>query len=453
MQRADELAAWVVALALFGCAGAPASQGAGLARPLAPPSAEVTPGPAPEASAAPTSERSASSEAAVPARPPAAPSAEPTPPPSRLDGVVPTAKDSERSTSELPSLWHGGVPFVETMIDGRGPYRLLLDSGSTFLVLDERVVTALELPRQSLQPDGTSVSIDAGAGHAELREKAWVHEMEAGPFHVRDVGALVMDLRSLEDAAGMRVDGVLPVTALQQGLLTLDFAHQSIRWAPGKLPTNGGDVLELLDGDYRPVISARVVGHECPVLIDTGFQGFLALPAVMENALQFRASPVALGLSQTAAGIHERRAGRLTGTVLFGTHRLRDPVVDLSPRSCAAVGSGLLQTFRVTFDMAQRRVRLDRDKKDDIVSPSIRGTGLTFELEDDAWRVVYVVKGSPASTSGLRIGDRVDRIDDQPVETLDCWFDDASGAAFIDVRVLGPQAPRVVRLPVATLLE
>src|ERR1700748_2039576 len=45
----------------------------------------------------------------------------------------------------IPMLNYGGRPLVEVMINGKGPYRFILDTGATVNVIDTSVATELSL--------------------------------------------------------------------------------------------------------------------------------------------------------------------------------------------------------------------------------------------------------------------------------------------------------------------
>jgi hypothetical protein len=73
---------------------------------------------------------------------------------------------------ELPTRWEGGYPYVDATIDGHGPYRLLLDSGTSFVCLSKRVADELHLERVPIRAGQDGQEVDANGDSVRAREGA-----------------------------------------------------------------------------------------------------------------------------------------------------------------------------------------------------------------------------------------------------------------------------------------
>jgi C-terminal processing protease CtpA/Prc len=89
-------------------------------------------------------------------------------------------------------------------------------------------------------------------------------------------------------------------------------------------------------------------------------------------------------------------------------------VVELSDQ-VPALGGGVLRYFTVTFDQEHDRVIFHRDSDAPIEVPGIRQVGLSFDKTPVYWRVVGVIRGSPADRAKIQLGDLVTRINGEPV--------------------------------------
>jgi hypothetical protein len=359
------------------------------------------------------------------------------------------------ATVAIPTSWDLGLPIVEASIDGHGPYRFILDSGASGLFIHRRVADELRLDVVDVESEGEATGdLDAGEGAFSVRQAARIREFRAGPLVDRDGLALVVDLSPIERVAGGRVDGALPAQMFRGGILTIERGGDAT-FGPGELPPPDGREVVEIDYDDRCFISIDLGGRRCPVLIDTGSRYFLSLPAALETSLRFHAPPAVVGRLATLAGIAPLRAGRIHGTLMWGSCRVADPVVGLSAAAYGNAGIEFLREFRVAFDFTHRRVRFERTGTEPVRCPPVRSTGAGFLSDDDAWTVAYLLDGSPAERAGLRVGDRVTTFDGQAVSEIGRSEYDKMLAtrASVSLRVIRDGAAQDVVVEVVTLVE
>lgn len=369
---------------------------------------------------------------------------------------VPATATLTTSPATLPARWSGGFILVEASIDGAGPWSLILDTGASVASVAPRVADALHLVRGRFGHDDHGVALGGAAGtEVRVRNAVRLGEVRVGALVLRDLDALLLDVSGFERVAGVRIDGILPITAFHDVLLTLDGPANRVTVERGELPpADGADVLPL-DGRALPHVTIDLCGTPCSVLLDSGSTEFVAVPEARASALRFRSPPVVTGRSGTIAGPVPVRCGRLDGTVSWGRHGLADPILAITPAETGAAGLALFSQFRTTFDSAHGRVRFERDSRTPIESRAIRSPGAGFYRAPDAWTVAYVLDEGPADRAGLRVGDRIDQLEGLPIAQVGAMYEIlvmTSPALRMRVTSEGGTAREVV-VPVATLVE
>ena len=375
----------------------------------------------------------------------------------KTDPSAIASRGEASSPTPLPCSWDLGVAIAEVTLDGRGPYRFLLDTGAEYAVVSPRVAADAGMTRRTLADEGAWLRADDGSGGSrDVAQLVYAKELRVGEFTFRDVGALLLDLDGLERATGVRIDGALPGVAFRGGILTFDFARRSVTYAPGALDPSDADVLRLAarTDDRRPFVSLDVGGVTVPALLDSGHNGFLQVPGSLEPSLRFAAPPVEVGRTETVAGTSARRAGRIAGTVPIARSRVEDPVVELTGGTYPIVGTDLLREFQTAFDFENGLVRFARAAGASIRIPPVRGIGAGFLRDAGSWRVGYVLTGSPAERAGLAVGDRVESVESLPAAEVGyvAFRDLIDRSDAIRMRVAGPEGARDVSVEVATLV-
>ena len=173
--------------------------------------------------------------------------------------VAPTTRDS------IGRIW------APVLIDGRGPFRLVLDTGATRSALVPRVVEQLGLP---VKPNGARVR---GVTGTAIVSTVQVQSLEFGELRVEDV-----TLPIVNDVFG-GADGVLGGDGLRDKRVVIEFRRDRINIARSrKQEAPGGFLVVPLDYVRAHGLRAKVLVGPVPTLaiIDTGGQttvGNLAL--------------------------------------------------------------------------------------------------------------------------------------------------------------------------------
>jgi hypothetical protein len=296
----------------------------------------------------------------------------------------------------LPFVADRTQPAVDVAVNGTGPYRFLVDLGGNVNLLHARHV---EATGARLLHQGSRLAL------------VGVETLGLGEAALEDV-VLTTD-------PALDFDGLLGMNAFREGLVTLDYPAATLTLARGALPPagegeGGSDVHDYQLLERMPYLEGRHVTargtRAFPVNFDTGARGWLVLPQAWEAELAWARPPVPGPMAwNNQSGERRSRVGRLAGELRIGPLVLREPVVVLDPEfDDAVMGSALLRPFRLTFDPAHRRVRMEREGDGPLEVPPVPtfGVGLAREA-GGGWRVSDVVPGTPAEALGVRAGDRL----------------------------------------------
>jgi len=252
--------------------------------------------------------------------------------------------------------------MVGVRINGRGPFRFLVDSGADRSAIGARLAAALQLP------SGAPVIVHGIAG-ASRHETARIETLTLGSTSVSEIVAPLLAERDL----GAR--GLLGIDALRGQRLKLDFEAQTITIEDTRVPVKAdGDeiiVTARRRGGQLILTQARASGIGLKAVVDTGSQltiGNLAL----RDALLRRGRLPSTTVPETiisvtgeaivvpVAIIPELQIGGITMRqvpVAFGD-LAPFSVFSLNATPAMLLGTDLMSQFRrVSLDFAAKKVR------------------------------------------------------------------------------------------------
>jgi hypothetical protein len=311
----------------------------------------------------------------------------------------------------------GNYLLLETKWDRHGPYRFLIDTGSSVTLVTPTL--AQRYPgREPFSPAATRVRVTGADGTVKELPRGSLRRIELGEARFDDVEVLVYDCAPLSAHLGVKIDGVLGFPLFRETVLTLDYpGSRVILQAASDRPLLPGSTVPFDDSRKTPVIPVKIGDRSVVALIDSGSDAVFSLNPVGVEP-RFASGPLEGGTVGTLGGERTRRVGRLAETLAIGAHVFREPVVDLSDE-LSAIGGGLLRHFTVSFDQQRDRVTFFRDGRAPIPTPAPRSAGVSFGKTPAYWRISGVVPRSPAEAAGIQAGDLVTRINGEPVAKWD----------------------------------
>ncbi len=186
-----------------------------------------------------------------------------------------------------------GLPTCQALINGRGPYTLLIDTGGSIALSLDREV-AEELGIRSV----AAASIHGIAGRDESGQ-AVVDELRIGEIAVRRVMTRIFDVRK---AAANLFDGILGTGIFSSGRMTLDFFEgRLVVAASGTQAAAGEAVVVRIVGDAKLIAPVTIEGQPGAALLDSGADILALAPSRLKR--HFPERPVYALPLPMAAGV------------------------------------------------------------------------------------------------------------------------------------------------------
>lgn len=307
----------------------------------------------------------------------------------------------------VPAQVLGNLFVVDVKIGRDGPFRFLIDTGSSISLVSQRVA-------QTLRRDEARLIVRTPAHGTVTLPSVTLPRAALGRATLVDVRAGVHEFGEISDQLGVRVDGVLGLPVFRDVLLTLDYPGRRLVLDPrGALDAGRDAALRTDYGAGVPLTRVRIGARDADALLDSGSDGGLALDADArtEFVAPLRPGPV----RATLAGDYQQQVGRLAADLEIGVHAVREPVVEVVA-GVSSIGGDILKNFAVTFDQRRELVALRREGRGEpLRSASPRSIGLSFLRRADAWVVATVIAGTPANALPVATGDVCVRLNGEPM--------------------------------------
>jgi predicted aspartyl protease len=274
--------------------------------------------------------------------------------------ALPLAAQTDARNTQLhqaPMVARYGKPYVMVTINGKGPFRFVIDTGT-----GGDVLVTPELARELALPTVGHATLSDPSGQGGKR--APIVELDSVEF----AGVQFNGIRALShpffSEAGT-CDGLLGFTLFRDYLLTLDFPNRLVTLNKGALEADGGkSVLPFRMPDGVPIAFLKVDGL-APVeaQLDSGGGG-LVLPETLAARLHYDVAPVVFASGRSVSTRFELKAAKLASDVKLGRYTFTHPVVEIHPAfPLVNFGSPPMQIFAITFDQKNLLVRFTANQK------------------------------------------------------------------------------------------
>jgi predicted aspartyl protease len=249
-----------------------------------------------------------------------------------------------------------GKPFVTAMVNGRGPFRFILDTGTG----GEAIVTP-ELASVLQLPAIGTTRLDDPSG--ESGQPAEVRRIESLSVAGVDFYAIRAVEHPLLNADGP-CDGMLGFPLFKGMLLTLDYPHGIMTLSEGELEPDGGRTVHPFRMPQGvPVADITIGGVQIGALLDSGGAG-LSVPEHLASQLHFSTEPEVFARAQSLSSRFPLKVARLATDVRLGDVTFEQPWVEINPAfPLANFGSVPMQHFAITFDQDNLLFRLEGPRK------------------------------------------------------------------------------------------
>ena len=281
----------------------------------------------------------------------------------------------------VPLIAPGGRPMVDVMLNGKGPFRLAIETGMPGVALFPETVQRAGLG-SSPPAAGYPVLDSLGIGGLSLYGVQYM----VGPPIFPGV-----------------IDGFLGLSAYAKLLLTIDNAGREVRFEQGTLKPNGEGVI--------PIIKSDALWDK--LLFDTQGGGMsVMLYGDVAAKMRMDGPLTTTGLSQSPAfGVLPKQVARLADTVRIAGYAVPRPIITVQQSRMhdrdGFLGIDFLSQFTTTLDQASQLVRFSYPGRVLPEAPPVGGRGISCTFSKGPLKVLGVAPGSPGDEAGIQSGDVV----------------------------------------------
>ncbi|HET6275958.1 MAG TPA: aspartyl protease family protein [Candidatus Cybelea sp.] len=321
-----------------------------------------------------------------------------------------------KTSTTVPITLGENHVYVDVMLNGKGPYHFIFDSGGSNIV-DPAVA-------KEIGAFGIGSVQGSGVGsQTESLSFGRIASVQIGDATLKDQLFAVAPTRmGFGVSAGRPVDGLVGWEVLARFITTFDYAsNQVVLSMPGSAPPPAnGHVVPFVFYGTQPQIACTIDGIPAECTIDTGARDTITFMAPFTNE-----HPQIVPATVTAVGVNGfgfggpalGRLGRIQ-TIGIGDFQLTNLVGDYTTQTAGAlaapfvganVGGNLLRRFTVTFDYYNGTMTLVPNG--DLATPdSYERSGL-FLIKHGGILVIDSRPGTPAAKAGILKGDTIVSVD------------------------------------------
>ncbi|MEY2562982.1 MAG: hypothetical protein QOH88_1175 [Verrucomicrobiota bacterium] len=259
--------------------------------------------------------------------------------------------------AEIPMKFDGGMPSVELMVNGQGPFVFGIDTGAQG---GSRIDVSL-VEKLGLKASGQVQATDGSGRSPQTAELFKLDDVTIGTVRFSGVTAGSRNLKN--SPRPLKVDGILGLSVFSEYLVTVDFPAKLLRFERGELPEpDGAEILDYKGEGGIPLVELAVGDARINAHLDSGNMiGAFILPTAFAEKLTRVSEPVVVGRARSASGEMEIKQVRIKELVKLGRHEFPDATITYPALGeVGNVGVKILSQFALTFDQQHSRLRLTR---------------------------------------------------------------------------------------------
>jgi hypothetical protein len=263
---------------------------------------------------------------------------------------------SQDNLHVAPLKFDHDKPIVEVMINGKGPFRFIIDTGTAGQAfVSPGLADELALPRA-----GQVTLIDPSGQGGRKVPIVLLASLQVAGVEFTGVRAAVHNLGNGDGAC----QGLLGFALFRDYLLTLDYPNRQLALTSGDLYPDGGRmVLPFRMNGGIPVVTLAIGATAVEAQLDSGGSG-LSLPSQLVSRLKFNSEFATLSNAHSLSTRFTLVGATLAADVHLGSYTFNHPFVEINPAfPLANFGSSPMRCFSLTFDQRNRLVRFDAQRK------------------------------------------------------------------------------------------
>jgi len=266
---------------------------------------------------------------------------------------------------EVPFDFVHNEIVVKVMIDGKGPFNAMIDTGTDPSAID------IETAKQIGIKLGSKAHKSSGGGSGvNLNYACKFTTLGVGTVSATNIEAAAIDLSKVSEKMDEHIDAILGYSFLNKRIVQFDYPNYIVRFLDRSAAISGDHSIASLPFRYKDNVlidGILVDGRSVTANLDTGSSGTFQISPKATNELGL-ADNAARGKSNTSVGYNgafESRQGTVKN-ISIGSISVKDPTVlffgagtgrDNVPWSIN-IGNGFLKDYIVTVDYVAKTVTL-----------------------------------------------------------------------------------------------
>ena len=343
--------------------------------------------------------------------------------------------DDGLNQTEFSFTKESNLIIVPIMLNGKGPYNFILDTGSeTGMIFEKEILDAEVLENARTIPvqgaDGNVVTELMVANNVTI-------EIPGLKGSQKSMLVLQENYIDIKSVIGIDAHGILGSEIFNRFTVEIDYDKELVRVSkPSKFTApKGFKKFDISIEDFRPFIKVKVKQGrkdivDVKLLMDTGASSALFLDAKNNENISLPEKNVDHTLGKGLAGTIEGKVGRVKklwiGKFCFrrvltsypenwALSNVKDDIEEKDIRY-GTIGADLMSRFHVIFDYRNKAVYLKKGNtySDNFDFNSVGINILASGPEFTTYVISDVMKGSPAEKVDLRVGDELIAINGSP---------------------------------------
>ena len=324
--------------------------------------------------------------------------------------------DGRAASVTLPFRLLNNHIYIKAMVNGKGPYTYLVDTGGHCLISPELVAElGLEIVGSNAMSGAGTKTTAGGFTH--------IDEIALGGLRMRNQLGFAAEIYN-PAVEGIRVDGMVGFEMFRRFAVQIDYGRNlMILTDPTRFdPTGAGTPIPFVFYDHLPMVRGAVADLPARFDIDTGSRSEVDItgPFVAAHDLRKRFSKGVSAVTGWGMGGPSRSYVVRLPSLTLGGVQINSPVAGLSednggsiddPNYEGNIGGGLLKRFVVTFDYAHQMMYLKPITPAPIDAARFDRSGMWVNSGPDGYVVTDIAANGPAAQAGIQVGDIITSLD------------------------------------------
>ena len=330
--------------------------------------------------------------------------------------------------------------YAPTAVNGK-PFVFIFDTGGV------NFITPPTAQALGLKSEGAMEGNGAGEGHMDIALTK-VDSLKVGDATIKNQVFPVAPLNEMSPVEGVDEQGMVGFETFRRFVTRVDYGARKLTLIDPKHfdAKDAGVAIPFKFYGNTVVIQASYNGHPGSFTVDTGSRVSLTLssPFVSQNGLSAANAKSVAGVTGWGIGGPSRAVVLRGDSLVIGPYTIAHPIAEYSTDKGGAfvdaslagnIGAGILKRYVVTLDYDHLLLYLKPISGRAPDLDTFDRAGLWFNQDPNGFKVIDVMKGTPADEAGIKPGDVITGVDGKP----------AAGVHVYDLRLrLRNEAPGTV---------